>query len=224
MNNHALRERKEAVSQVYAQLSEDVLGGNLKEIKKLTQAALDGGSSAQQVLDLGLLPGMDEVGRLFKSGAMFIPEVLLSAKTMAAAMEVLKPLLVQGEGGGRGTVVIGTVQGDLHNIGKNLVAMMLEGAGFTVVDLGIDVKPQAFLDAVKQHKPKLLGMSALLTTTMPRMNETIRTLEEAGVRSHVKVMLGGAPVTEEFVAKIHADAYAANAGVAVDVAKTLVGE
>ena len=151
-----------------------------------------------------------------------VPEVLLSAKTMAGAMDVLKPLLAKTQGGGRGTVVIGTVQGDLHNIGKNLVAMMLEGAGFTVVDLGIDVKPQAFLDAVKLHKPKLLGMSALLTTTMPRMGETIRALEEAGIRSQVKVMVGGAPVTEEFVAKIHADAYAANAGTAVDVAKALV--
>ena len=211
------------MSQVYGQLSEAVLGGHLKDIKKLTQAALDGGSTVQQVLDLGLFPGMDEVGKLFKSGAMFIPEVLLSAKTMAAAMEVLKPLLLKSGASGRGTVVIGTVQGDLHNIGKNLVAMMLEGAGFTVIDLGIDVKPQAFLDAVKQHKPKLLGMSALLTTTMPRMDQTIRALEEAGVRSQVKVMIGGAPVTEEFVAKIRADAYAANAGTAVDVAKALVG-
>jgi methanogenic corrinoid protein MtbC1 len=138
-------------------------------------------------------------------------------------MDILKPLLAKSEGGGRGTVIIGTVQGDLHNIGKNLVAMMLEGAGFTVVDLGIDVKPQAFLDAVKQHKPKLLGMSALLTTTMPRMDETIRALEEAGVRSQVKVIVGGAPVTESFVVKIRADAYAANAGSAVDVAKVLVG-
>ena len=212
------------MSQIYGQLSEAVLGGNLKDIKKLTQTALDDGSSAQQVLDLGLLPGMDEVGKLFKTGAMFIPEVLLSARTMAAAMDVLKPLLAMGEGSGRGTVVIGTVQGDLHNIGKNLVAMMLEGAGFNVVDLGIDVKPQAFLDAVKQHKPKLLGMSALLTTTMPRMDETIRALEEAGIRSQVKVMVGGAPVTHDFVARIGADAYAANAGSAVDVAKTLVGD
>ncbi len=211
------------MSQVYAQLSEAVLDGDLKNIKKLTQSALDGGSTAQQVLDLGLLPGMDEVGKLFKSGEMFIPEVLLSAKTMTAAMDLLKPLLVKGEGAGRGTVVIGTVQGDLHNIGKNLVAMMLEGSGFTVIDLGIDVKPQAFLDAVKEHKPKILGMSALLTTTMTRMGETIRALEEAGVRSEVKVMLGGAPVTEEFVNKVRADAYAANAGTAVDVARALVG-
>ncbi len=211
------------MSEMYGQLSVAVLGGSLKEIKKLTQMALDGGSSAQQVLDLGLLPGMDEVGKRFKVGAMFIPEVLLSARTMTAAMELLKPLLAKSEGGGRGTVVIGTVQGDLHNIGKNLVAMMLEGAGFTVVDLGIDVKPQAFLDAVKQHKPKLLGMSALLTTTMPRMGETIHALEEAGVRGQVKVMVGGAPVTQDFVAKIRADAYAANAGTAVEVARALVG-
>ena len=211
------------MSEIYDQLSVAVLGGNLKEIKKLTQLALDGGASAQQALYLGLLPGMDEVGKRFKVGAMFIPEVLLSARTMTAAMELLKPLLAKSEGGGRGTVVIGTVQGDLHNIGKNLVAMMLEGAGFNVVDLGIDVKPQAFLDAVKQHKPKLLGMSALLTTTMPRMGETIHALEEAGVRGQVKVMVGGAPVTQDFVTKIRADAYAANAGTAVEVAKALVG-
>jgi len=210
------------MSGVYGRLSEAVIEGELKEIQRLTEAALSGGAAAQQVLDEGLLPGMDEVGKRFKVGDMFIPEVLLSAKTMAAAMEVLKPLLAKG-GGGRGTVVIGTVQGDLHNIGKNLVAMMLEGAGFEVVDLGIDVKPQSFLEAVKEHKPKLLGMSALLTTTMPRMGETIRALEEAGIRSQVKVMVGGAPVTQEFVAKIRADAYAANAGTAVDVAKSLVG-
>jgi len=210
------------MSGVYGRLSKAVIEGELKEIKRLTEAALSGGAAAQQVLDEGLLPGMDEVGKRFKVGDMFIPEVLLSAKTMAAAMEVLKPLLAKG-GGGRGTVVIGTVQGDLHNIGKNLVAMMLEGAGFEVVDLGIDVKPQSFLEAVKEHKPKLLGMSALLTTTMPRMGETIRALEEAGIRSQVKVMVGGAPVTQEFVAKIRADAYAANAGTAVDVAKSLVG-
>jgi 5-methyltetrahydrofolate--homocysteine methyltransferase len=211
------------MSEIYDQLADAVLEGNLKNIKKLVQSALAGGASAQETLDRGLLPGMDEVGQRFKSGEMFIPEVLLSAKTMAAAMEVLKPLLAKSEGSGRGTVVIGTVQGDLHNIGKNLVAMMLEGAGFTVVDLGIDVKPQAFLDAVKQHRPQVLGMSALLTTTMPRMGETIRALQEAGIREQVKVMIGGAPVTQEFVTKIQADAYAANAGTAVDVARALVG-
>ena len=210
------------MSETYNELAEAVLTGRLSDIKRLTQSALNSGSTPQQVLDLGLLPGMDEVGKLFKNGQMFIPEVLLSARTMSAAMEVLKPLLAAGDGGGRGKVVIGTVQGDLHNIGKNLVAMMLEGAGYEVIDLGIDVKPQTFLDAVKQHRPKLLGMSALLTTTMPRMGETIRALEEAGIRSEVKVMAGGAPVTQEFVNKIGADAYAANAGSAVDVAKELL--
>ena len=151
---------------------------------------------------------------------MFIPEVLLSAKTMAAAMEVLKPLLERAEVAGRGTVVIGTVQGDIHNIGKNLVAMMLEGAGFKVIDLGIDVKPQAFLDAVKEHKPKLLGMSALLTTTMPRMGETIQALEEAGVRSRGQGD-GGRRAGDRGVRRQdrRADAYAANAAVAVDVAR-----
>jgi 5-methyltetrahydrofolate--homocysteine methyltransferase len=211
------------MAEIYGQLSEAVLGGNLKEIKKLTQSALDSGLPPQQILDQGLLPGMDEVGQRFKVGDMFIPEVLLSAKTMAAAMEVLKPHLAAGQSSGRGTVVIGTVQGDLHNIGKNLVAMMLEGAGFTVVDLGIDVKPQAFVDAAKQHKPQLLGMSALLTTTMPRMGDTVRALREAGIRDQIKIMVGGAPVTEDFVKKIGADAYAPNAASAVDIAKELVG-
>ncbi len=210
------------MAEIYGQLSEAVLGGNLKDIKRLTQTALDAGLPPQQILDQGLLPGMDEVGQRFKVGEMFIPEVLLSAKTMAAAMEVLKPHLATNQSSGRGTVVIGTVQGDLHNIGKNLVAMMLEGAGFTVVDLGIDVKPQAFVEAAKQHKPQLLGMSALLTTTMPRMGDTVRALREAGIRDQIKIMVGGAPVTEDFVARIGADAYAPNAASAVDKAKELV--
>ncbi len=210
------------MAEIYGQLSEAVLGGDLKDIKKLTQTALDAGLPPQQIMDQGLLPGMDEVGQRFKVGAMFIPEVLLSAKTMTAAMEVLKPHLATSQSSGRGTVVIGTVQGDLHNIGKNLVAMMLEGAGFTVVDLGIDVKPQAFVEAAKQHKPQLLGMSALLTTTMPRMSDTIRALREAGIRDQIKIMVGGAPVTEDFVARIGADAYAPNAASAVDKAKELV--
>jgi 5-methyltetrahydrofolate--homocysteine methyltransferase len=211
------------MAEIYGKLSEAVLGGNLKDIKKLTQSALDAGLPPQQVLDQGLLPGMDEVGQRFKVGDMFIPEVLLSARTMAAAMEVLKPHLAASKASGRGTVVVGTVQGDLHNIGKNLVAMMLEGAGFTVIDLGIDVKPQAFVEAAKQHKPQLLGMSALLTTTMPRMGDTVRALREAGIRDQIKILVGGAPVTEDFVVRIGADAYAPNAASAVDKAKELVG-
>jgi 5-methyltetrahydrofolate--homocysteine methyltransferase len=205
----------------YGAISDAILQGSLKEIKGLTQQALNEGQAAQAILDQGLLPGMDTVGQRFKVGQMFIPEVLLSAKTMAAAMEILKPLLVSGSGSGRGTVVIGTVQGDLHNIGKNLVAMMLEGAGFNVVDLGIDVKPEAFVQAVKQHKPQMLGMSALLTTTMVRMGETVHALQEAGIRDHLKILVGGAPVNQDYAIKIGADAYAPNAAAAVDVAKAL---
>jgi 5-methyltetrahydrofolate--homocysteine methyltransferase len=209
------------MSDFYEQLSEAVVAGNLKDIKRLTQQALDSKASAEDVLNRGLLPGMDVVGQRFKVGDMFIPEVLLSAKTMATAMEILKPLLASSAASGRGTVVIGTVQGDLHNIGKNLVAMMLEGAGFNVVDLGIDVKPEAFVQAVKQHKPQLLGMSALLTTTMVRMGETVHALQEAGIRDHLKVMVGGAPVGNEFASQIGADAFAPNAAAAVDVARAL---
>jgi corrinoid protein of di/trimethylamine methyltransferase len=203
-------------------LADAVVDGELKKIAALTQQALDSGTPAGDVLNQGLLPGMEVVGRRFKAGEIFIPEVLLSAKTMGAAMEILKPILARGPAVGKGTVVIGTVQGDLHNIGKNLVAMMLEGGGFDVIDLGIDVKPQAFVDAVKAHKPALLGMSALLTTTMPRMSETVRALREAGIRDQLKIMVGGAPVGHDFAAKIGADAYAPNAAAAVDVAKALV--
>jgi 5-methyltetrahydrofolate--homocysteine methyltransferase len=210
------------VADMYKNLAEAVVVGNLKEIAGLTRQALDQGISAATVLDQGLLPGMDVVGQRFKVGEMFIPEVLLSAKTMAAAMEVLKPILAGSGHVGKGTVVIGTVQGDLHNIGKNLVSMMLEGAGFDVVDLGIDVKPQDFVEAVKRHKPTILGMSALLTTTMPRMGDTVQALSEAGIRDQLKVMVGGAPLSTEFAAKIGADAYAPNAAAAVDAAKALV--
>ena len=172
-----------------------MIAGQIEEVKELTQKALDGGMQASNVLDQGLLPGMDIVGQRFKASEMFIPEVLRSAKTMHGAMEILGPLLSESEAAGSGTVVIGTVEGDLHDIGKNLVGMMLEGAGFKVVDLGTDINPHAFAEAAKEHKPKILGMSALLTTTMPKMVETIRALEAAGLRDQIKVMAGGAPVT-----------------------------
>jgi 5-methyltetrahydrofolate--homocysteine methyltransferase len=142
---------------------------------------------------------------------------------MHGAMDILRPLLVEGGGTSAGALVIGTVEGDLHDIGKNLVAMMFEGAGFEVFNLGIDIKPQGFVDAVKAHKPTLVGMSALLTTTMPKMGETINALKEAGIRDQVKIMIGGAPVTAEYAAKIGADAYAANAASAVDKGKELGG-
>ena len=153
---------------------------------------------------------------------MFIPEVLRSAKSMHGAMGILRPLLSESEAAGSGTVIIGTVEGDLHDIGKNLVAMMLEGAGFKVMDLGTNVKPQTFVDAAKAHNPAILAMSALLTTTMPKMKETIDALREASIRDKVKIMVGGAPVTEDFAKKIGADGYGPNAAVAAEKAKALL--
>jgi len=211
------------MSEVYGKMAEALIAGNIEEEKKLTQQALDSGISAKEILDNGLLPGMDIVGQRFKAAEMFIPEVLRSAKTMGAGMEIIRPLLSESDAAGSGTVVIGTMEGDLHDIGKNLVGMMLEGAGFTIVDLGTDVKPQEFVDAAKEHKPKIVGMSALLTTTMPKMGETINALKEAGIRDQIKIMAGGAPVTQDFVDEIGADAYGSNATAAVEKAKAFVG-
>jgi 5-methyltetrahydrofolate--homocysteine methyltransferase len=207
---------------LYEKMAQELIKGNVVEVKKLTQEALDKGAAAKDVLDNGLLAGMDVVGKRFKAGDMFIPEVLLCARTMHAAMDILKPLLSDADAAGAGTVVIGTVEGDLHDIGKNLVAMMMQGSGFKVIDLGVNLKPQAFVDAVKEHKPDIIGMSALLTTTMPKMEETIIALKEAGLRDQVKIMAGGAPVTQDFVDKIGADAYGANAASASDKAKELL--
>ena len=210
------------MSEVYGKMSELLILGNVEEIKKVTQKALDEGSQASDILQKGLLAGMDVIGQRFKAGEMFIPEVLRSAKTMHASMEILRPLLSESEASGTGTVVIGTVEGDLHDIGKNLVGMMLEGAGFRVVDLGTDVQPEAFLAAAKEHKPQILAMSALLTTTMPKMGETLNVLKEAGIRDQIKVMAGGAPVTQDFINEIGADAYGSNATVAVEKARALI--
>jgi 5-methyltetrahydrofolate--homocysteine methyltransferase len=209
------------MSDLYGKMSELLISGGIEEIKKLTQQALDEGLEASEVLSKGLLPGMDIVGQRFKACEMFIPEVLRSAKTMHAAMDILRPFLSDAEAAGAGTVIVGTVEGDLHDIGKNLVGMMLEGAGFKVVDLGTDVKPQDFVEAAKEHKPNILGMSALLTTTMPKMGETVNALKEAGIRDQIKVMAGGAPVTQDFVDEIGADAYGSNATAAVEKAKAL---
>jgi 5-methyltetrahydrofolate--homocysteine methyltransferase len=208
---------------IFEKMAEALIAGKQDEVKKLAQEALDQGASAKQVLDQGLLAGMDVVGKRFKAGDMFIPEVLLCARCMHGAMDILRPFLSESDAAGMGTFVIGTVEGDLHDIGKNLVSMMLQGAGFKVVDLGTNITSAQFVEAVKQHKPKVLGMSALLTTTMPKMEETISALKEAGIRDQVKIMAGGAPVTQDFVNKIGADAYGANAASAVDKAKTLVG-
>jgi len=207
---------------LYEKLAVELMKGNEQEVNRFTKEALDKGAEARQILDKGLLAGMDVVGKKFKAGDMFIPEVLLCARCMHGAMDILQPFLSEGDAAGAGKVVIGTVEGDLHDIGKNLVAMMMQGAGFKVVDIGTNISPQAFVDAVKEHQPQLIGMSALLTTTMPKMEETIHALEEAGVRDQVKIMAGGAPVTQDFVEKIGADAYGANAASASEKAKELV--
>jgi len=173
-------------------------------------------------LQKGLFAGMDVVAQRFKNCEMFIQEVLRSAKAMQAAMDTLKPELTQAEADKAVTVVMATVEGDLHDIGKNLAGMMMEGSGYKVINLGIDKKPQEIVDAVKEHKPQILGLSALLTTTMPKMGETINALKEAGIRDQVKVMIGGAPVTEDFCDEIGADAYAPNAAIGVEKANELV--
>jgi corrinoid protein of di/trimethylamine methyltransferase len=210
------------MSELFAKMSEAVIAADMETVNKLVEEALGNGIGAKEVLDNGLIPGMDIVGQRMKTGEMFIPEVLRSAKVMQAAMDLLRPHMSEKESLGLGTFVIGTVEGDLHDIGKNLVSMMLQGAGFTVVDLGTSVKPQDFVDAVKEHKAVVVGMSALLTTTMPKMEATVKALQEAGIREQVKIMAGGAPVTEKFVEEIGADAYGANAGSATEKAKELV--
>jgi 5-methyltetrahydrofolate--homocysteine methyltransferase len=209
------------MSDVLNSISTKIITGKKDEIGKLTQEALDGGFSAQDVLYQGLMPGMDHVSKEFKKGAMFVPEVMRSARTMLNSMEILKPLLSETGAKMMGRVLLGTVKGDLHDIGKNLVGMMCEGAGFEIRDLGVDVEPDAFVQAVKDFEPDVVGLSALLTTTMRKMDATIKALKEAGVRDQVRVMIGGAPVNQAFADKIGADAYAPDAAAAADKAKQL---
>ena len=198
-------------------ISETLIAGKVDELKNQTNEALESGTAPVDVLNQGLLPGMDAVGQKWKDGDMFMPEVLRSAKAMSNAMDILRPKLSESELGSAGTLVIGTVAGDLHDIGKDLVGMMFEGAGYKVINIGIDQPNEEFVKAVKEHKPDVLGMSALLTTTMPRMGEVINSLKEAGIRDQVAVTIGGAPVTEEFAEEIGADVYAPNAGSAVEI-------
>ena len=211
------------MSEILGQISAAVIEGNLDYIVDLTEDALDEDLSAEEILNKGLMPGMDYVGVEFKAGNMFVPEVLRSARTMLNSMDILKPLLAESSVQMVGKVLLGTVKGDLHDIGKNLVGMMCEGAGFEVKDLGKDVAPETFVEAVKEFEPDVVGMSALLTTTMRAMGNTVNVLEEAGVRNKVKVMIGGAPVTQAFADKIGADGYASNAAAAVELAKKFVG-
>ena len=201
-------------------LAEAIIGGNQNAAVELTKAALKAGTHAGSILYDGLIAGMDIVGARFKKNEIYIPEVLIAARAMKMAMEILEPELVKAGVKPIGKLLIGTIQGDLHDIGKNLVAMMLKGAGFEVIDLGVDVKPEVFVERAKKTNAQLVGMSALLTTTMPSMDKTIKALKAAGVSA--KIMIGGAPVTSGFADKVGADGYAPDAASAVDVAKKLV--
>jgi 5-methyltetrahydrofolate--homocysteine methyltransferase len=211
------------MSDILSTISTMVIEGNFVDMVDKTNAALEEGLGSEDILNNGLMPGMDHVGVEFKAGNMFVPEVLRSAKAMQESMDILRPLLTEAGVETVGKLVIGTVKGDLHDIGKNLVGMMCEGAGFEIIDLGKNIEPEAFVNAVKEHKPTILGMSALLTTTMRSMERTIKALEEAGVRDTVKIMIGGAPVTQDYANQIGADGYAANAASASDMVKQFAG-
>jgi 5-methyltetrahydrofolate--homocysteine methyltransferase len=210
------------MSDTLSQIVEKLYDGKNTEVAELTQQALDEGLTAAEILSGGLVAGMDRVGVDFKNGDLFVPEVLIAARAMHAGMDILRPLLAESDVPSAGKIIVGTVAGDLHDIGKNLVVMMLEGGGFEVVDVGIDATPEKFVAAVKTEQPDLVGMSALLTTTMPAMQKTVDALVEAGVRDSVKVMVGGAPVTQGYADEIGADGYAPDAASAVDLARALM--
>jgi len=203
-------------------MADAVERGDQKAAVQAVQDALDAGMEPGTILNDGLIAGMSSIGVKFKNNEVFIPEVLIAARAMGGAMELLEPKLVETGVKPKGTVVIGTVKQDLHDIGKNLVAMMLKGGGFHVTDLGVDVDPETFVEAVKESQPQVVALSALLTTTMPNMKQVIDALKGAGL-SDVKIIIGGAPVTQDFADQIGADGYASDAGSAVDLAADLIG-
>lgn len=204
-------------------LIEAVTKGDINKAVAETQKAIDAGGFIQAIIDEGLIAAMDEVGDNFSKGTIFVPQMLRSAKTMQECMKLLEPLLKEGDVSSKGKVIIGTVKGDLHDIGKNLVSMMMEGAGFTVTDLGVDVSPEKFVQKAQEVEPDIVAISALLSTTMPAMPQTIEALQKAGIRDKVKVIIGGAPVTAKYAQEIKADSYGADAGSAVTEAKKLLG-
>ncbi|NLW20428.1 MAG: cobalamin-binding protein [Clostridiales bacterium] len=209
--------------QILADISSKLQAGKAKEVQELVQQALDQQVPVRDILEQGLLDGMGIIGAKFKNDEVFVPEVLIAARAMNRGMEVLKPYFAESGVEARGRVCIGTVQGDLHDIGKNLVKMMMEGKGFEVIDLGTDVPAEAFVKAAAEHGCAIVCLSALLTTTMPAMRQVVEAFEAAGTRDQVKIMVGGAPVTDEFCAQIGADAYAADAASAADKALALLG-
>ena len=209
-----------SLEDLYLQMQDDLYDGLKAEIPQQVREALGRGQSPQEVLDGGLVAGMDIVGVDFRDGILFVPEVLMAANSMKAGMEILRPLLTETGAPQVGKAVVGTVKGDIHDIGKNLVAMMFEGAGFEVINLGINVDAEGFIAAIHEHQPDIIGMSALLTTTMPYMKVVVDTLGEEGLRDDVYVMVGGAPVTENFAREVGADAYGRDAAVSVEIAKS----
>ncbi|MBP6506622.1 MAG: corrinoid protein [Opitutaceae bacterium] len=205
------------------ELTAAVAAGKRLDTVRITQELLAAGLSPSSIVEQGLVPGMAIVGEQFKKNEIFVPEMLVAARAMKEALKLLEPLLAAAGIKPKYTVVVGTVQGDLHDIGKNLISMMWRGAGFAVVDLGTNVSPERYVAAAKENNAHIVGLSALLTTTMPAMKETVRLFKEAGL-TNTKIMIGGAPITQAFADSIGADGYAADAGTAVDVAKRLVGE
>jgi 5-methyltetrahydrofolate--homocysteine methyltransferase len=204
-------------------LYNSILEGDVTGAKESIQAALDAGLEPGQILADGMIAAMKEVGKRFEEGSCYIPEMLIAARTMQAGLSLLKPYLAQSNVKSTGKVVIGTVKGDLHDIGKNLVAMMLEGAGYEIIDLGVDVPAEAFVEAAKNFQPDIIAMSALLTTTMLSMKTTIDAITAAGLRSRIQVIVGGAPVTEAYAQQIEADGFAPDASQAVSLAQSLMG-
>ena len=203
-------------------LYDNTLVGNAPEVTDLVNRGLEDGLGPEQMLYDALIPSLEEVGARFERGDFFVPEMLIAARAMQGALDILRPLLAETGAAEIGTYVMGTVKGDVHDIGKNLVNIMLEGAGFTVYDLGVNVAPETFVEQVQEHQPDIVGFSAFLTTTMPMFKANINALEKAGIRDEVIVMVGGAPVTQEYADKVGADGYAADASAAVRLAKDLI--
>jgi 5-methyltetrahydrofolate--homocysteine methyltransferase len=210
------------VEEILAEIRDGVMNGDLARVEEKVTEALEAGVDPEKILKQGMIQAMAKVGKLFEEGEYFVPEMLIAARAMKGGLAILQPRLVDADVKPAGRVVAGTVRGDLHDIGKNLVCMMLEGAGFQIKDLGTDVSPEDFVSAVQSGGVDIVAMSALLTTTMPNMETTIKALEDAGVRDQVKVIIGGAPVTEAYAEKIVADGYAADASRAVKLAQRLV--
>ncbi|MBS1181446.1 MAG: Methyltransferase corrinoid protein [Proteobacteria bacterium] len=210
--------------QDWSKLYDAIVDGDDKTSARLTREAIEAGEDPSILISATMVPAMAEVGRLFEIEEYFVPELLLAGRAMKAGLELLRPILAASGVEPTGRIVIGTVKGDLHDIGKNLVVSMMEGAGFEVIDLGIDVPPETFIEAVRDKKPQIVGMSALLTVTMPAIKTTIEAMVAAGVRDSIKIMIGGAPVTEEYAREVGADAYGENASVAATIAKRLCAE